>query len=277
MHGVAGLAHVADGLIHVADGLAHVADGLIHVADGLIHGADGPMHGADGPMHGADGLIHGADGLIHGADGLAHGADGLAHGAGTLAYMHAVEDRGARVEAVACSRTAGHSGGMTALPLLVRVGAAVRSAPARSSLVVVGLLGALTGLGGCLVGPVRCESDADCGDEMCARNGECTRDIVFVQYRWNVAGRAPTSESCAAHPWLSLTFEDRDIADELVYEPIRCTLGQITFDRMPGRYESVVLRANDPAGETVSSHRSAIEPPGITVEVDLAAQAAPVD
>ena len=149
--------------------------------------------------------------------------------------------------------------------------------PARSSLGIMALLGALAGLGGCLLGPVRCESDADCGDQVCARNGECTSEIVFVRQRWNVAGQPPTEESCAPHPWLSLTFEDHDIADELVYEPIRCTLGQISFDRMPARYDSVVLRAEDPAGETVSSHRSAIEPPGIMVEVDLAAQAAPVD
>lgn len=214
-----------------------------------------------------------------------HGARGPTHGAAPWRDApRAVASRGARcAEPVARARAAGHSGGMTALPLLVRVGAAVRSAPARytaparGSLAVMGLLGALAGLGGCLLGPVRCESDADCGNEMCARNGECTREIVFVRFSWNVGGRAPTEESCAGHPWLSVTFEDRDIGDELVYTPIRCTLGQITFDRMPGRYDSVVLRADDPAGETVSSHRSAIEPPGILVELDLAAQAAPVD
>lgn len=178
---------------------------------------------------------------------------------------------------------------MTALPLLARVGAAVRSTPgrparpaqyaalARGSLVTAGLLGALAGLGGCALGPVRCESDADCGDQMCARNGECTSEIVFVRVFWNVGGSPATEERCAAHPWLSLTFEDADFADELVYEPIRCPLGQITFDRMPARYDSVVLRAEDPAGETVSSHRSAIQPPGIMVNVDLSAQAAPVD
>jgi hypothetical protein len=172
---------------------------------------------------------------------------------------------------------------MTALPLLVRVGATGRSAPARylararSALSIVGLLGALAGLGGCLLGPTRCESDADCGGEACARNGECTSEIVFVRYTWNVGGLRPSEESCAGYPWLSVTFEDRDVGDELVYTPIRCTLGQITFDRMPTRYDSVVLRAEDPAGEQVSSLRSTIEPPGILVEVDLAAQAAPVD
>jgi len=172
---------------------------------------------------------------------------------------------------------------MTALPLFVRVGAAGRSAPARyvaparRQLLIVGLLGALAGLGGCLLGAGRCESDADCGGESCARNGECTSEIVFVRYTWTVGGLQPREESCAGHPWLSVTFEDRDIGDELVYTPIRCTLGQITFDRMPARYDSVVLRAEDPAGEQVSSLRSTIEPPGIMVEVDLAALAAPVD
>jgi hypothetical protein len=172
---------------------------------------------------------------------------------------------------------------MTALPLLVRVGAAGRSAPARhlalarGALAIAGLLGALAGLGGCLLGTPRCESDADCGGEACARNGECTSEIVFVRYTWNVGGLQPSEAGCAGHPWLSVTFEDLDIGDELVYTPIRCTLGQITFDRMPARYDSVVLRAEDPAGEQISSLRSAIEPPGIMVEVDLAALAAPVD
>lgn len=172
---------------------------------------------------------------------------------------------------------------MTALPLLVRVGAAARSAPARClaparrALSIAGLLGVLAGLGGCLLGTPRCESDADCDGASCARNGECTSQIVFVRYTWNVGGLRPSDASCAGHPWLSVTFEDHDFGDELRYEPIRCTLGQITFDRMPARYDSVVLRAQDPAGEPVSSLRSTIEPPGIMVEVDLAAQAAPVD
>lgn len=172
---------------------------------------------------------------------------------------------------------------MTALPLLVRVGAARKLAPARDVapprrlLLVAGLLGALAGLGGCLLGAGRCESDADCGGESCARNGECTSEIVFVRYTWNVGGLRPSEASCAGHPWLSVTFEDRDIGDELVYTPIRCTLGQITFDRMPARYDSVVLRTEELAGEQVRSLRSAIEPPGIMPEVDLAALAAPVD
>lgn len=131
--------------------------------------------------------------------------------------------------------------------------------------------------GGCLIGGGRCESDTDCDGALCARNGECTSELVFVQVRWTVDGQPPTEASCAAHPWLSVTFEDRDFEDALTYEPIRCTLGQISFDRMPIRYDAVELQARDGDGALVTSRRSEIEPPGLTIDWDLSAQAAPTN
>jgi hypothetical protein len=155
---------------------------------------------------------------------------------------------------------------MTALPL--------------RSILTLALAAGLAGLsvlGGCVLGGTRCESDLDCGGELCARNGECASALAFVRAVWTVNGQPPTEASCAPHPWLSITFEDRDYDEELTYEPIRCTLGQITFDRMPTRYDAVELRARDADGELVTSHRSAIEPPGVMIDWDLGALAAPTN
>lgn len=163
---------------------------------------------------------------------------------------------------------------MTALPLHERVGAAVR----RASLAALAGLTALAALaGGCVLGGTRCESDADCGGELCARNGECASAVLFVRAVWTVGGQPPTDASCAAHPWLRVTFEDIDYDEKLTYEPIRCTLGQITFDRMPIRFDAVEIQARDAGGALVTSHRSAIEPPETTIDWDLGAQAAPTN
>jgi hypothetical protein len=155
---------------------------------------------------------------------------------------------------------------MTALPLR----------PPLVLTLAAGLAG-LTVLGGCVLGGTRCESDGDCDGELCARNGECTSELVFVRAVWTVGGQPPTEASCAPHPWLSVTFEDRDYDEGLTYEPIRCTLGQITFDRMPTRYDEVELRARDAEGELVTSYRSAIVPPAVMIDWDLSALAAPTN
>jgi hypothetical protein len=153
-----------------------------------------------------------------------------------------------------------------------------RATAARWCWLALALAAAMAASAGCLIGGgVRCESDADCGGALCARNGECTEALVFVRITWTVAGLPATEENCAAHPWLSVTFEDSDYEDALTYEPIRCTLEQINFDRMPGRYDVVEIRADDAGGQPVTSLRSAIAPPGITLEVDLGAQAVPAN
>jgi hypothetical protein len=172
---------------------------------------------------------------------------------------------------------------MTALPLHERVSAAARPAPPAGvtapsrSVLLLPLAGMLAVLGGCVLGPGRCESDTDCNGELCARSGECASALVFVRVVWTVGGQPPTEASCAAHPWLSVTFEDHQYEDELTYEPIRCALGQITFDRMPARYDEVEIQAEDSDGALVTSHRSAIEPPGVMIDWDLGAQAAPTN
>jgi hypothetical protein len=135
----------------------------------------------------------------------------------------------------------------------------------------------LAGLAGCVLGGQRCDSDADCNGALCARNGECADVLVFVRALWTVGGQPPTEARCAPHPWMSITFEDDGYGDKLTYEPIRCTLGQITFDRMPGRYDRVELVTWDADGAVVTRHRSAIEPPEAMIQWDVDAQAAPTN
>lgn len=155
--------------------------------------------------------------------------------------------------------------------------AAARPARARRAPAALGLALAAVALGpGCVLGGGRCADDSECGDGFCARSGECAPELVSVHIRWRVQGLAPTEATCD-DTWLSVTFEDRDLDDELTYEPIRCTLGQIGFDRMPARYDAVVLAAKDAEGGLVEDHHAEIQAPGIMMEVDLLAQAARAD
>lgn len=152
-----------------------------------------------------------------------------------------------------------------------------RSARPRSALAVLGLAVAALVSSGCVLGGQPCTDDRECGDGYCARNGECSSEIVFVHIRWRVQGQLPTEASCGDDTWIGVTFEDRDIDDHLTYEPIRCPLGQITFDRMPARYDAAVLSVKDRRGDLIEDHRAEIQPPGIMMEVDLLAQAARAD
>ncbi|ACY16209.1 hypothetical protein [Haliangium ochraceum] len=135
---------------------------------------------------------------------------------------------------------------------------------------------ALGALGACLgTGGGRCIDDADCSSGACARTGECSPQLSSVRIRWTVAGQPADDESCAAHPWLYLSFADPRLGDELRYQPIRCSLGQIYYDRLPERMDLVTLGKD--GGRFGDTYQATIRPPENELDFDLRAQAAPVD
>lgn len=93
--------------------------------------------------------------------------------------------------------------------------------------------------------PERCEQDSECGDAVCARNGEClpASRVREVQVRWTIRGLAASADTCAAVEPVSLQFQ-ADPKDALKYDPIVCSAGLFTIDKLPSRMTQVRLEGN---------------------------------
>lgn len=92
-----------------------------------------------------------------------------------------------------------------------------------------------------------CKQDAECGGDVCARNGECVTasEVQMVKITWTVNGQQANATTCAPAPNLELWFDSR--TDYFGFEPVPCMEGQFTIDKIPMRYDSVEL---DKAGGT---------------------------
>jgi hypothetical protein len=110
-----------------------------------------------------------------------------------------------------------------------------------------GVLALMAGLAACLPGclpqPVsECSNDSQCGDDVCARTGECVArvNVREVTVKWTVNGSAADATSCAA-PDLYLQFEGSEYGDTLRFAPVPCRAGSYTIDKLPKRYVQVEL------------------------------------
>jgi hypothetical protein len=108
-----------------------------------------------------------------------------------------------------------------------------------------GLLGIgallLVGGTGC-PGDKACEVDTDCGGEVCARSHEClpASQVRRVQVRWTIRGAAATAATCEMVDPLTIQFvATRE--DLLKYEPLACSAGLFTIDKMPSRMIAVEI------------------------------------
>jgi hypothetical protein len=116
-------------------------------------------------------------------------------------------------------------------------------APARRARLGLGLLGLvlLGGSTGC-PGDKACEVDADCGGEVCARSHEClpASQVRRVQVRWTIRGAEASAATCEAVEPLTIQFvATRE--DALKYEPLACSAGLFTIDKMPSRMRTVEI------------------------------------
>jgi hypothetical protein len=89
-----------------------------------------------------------------------------------------------------------------------------------------------------------CVNDSQCGDEVCARGGECTArsNVRSVMVKWTVEGTAASVASCSAHPDLFLRFDGTDYGDTLKFAP----------DTLPKRYQQVELGVEGSTGSALS-------------------------
>lgn len=98
-----------------------------------------------------------------------------------------------------------------------------------------------------------CVNDSQCGDDVCARGGECTAraSVRSVMVRWTVSGAAASATACTAHPDLFLQFDGADYGDTVRFAPVVCSQGQFPVDKLPKRYQQVELGIEGATGNVV--------------------------
>jgi hypothetical protein len=88
-----------------------------------------------------------------------------------------------------------------------------------------------------------CSSDADCGGDVCARDGECAAagDIRGVKVTWTLNGQMANATTCASSPDFFLEFYNSSNGYDFGYEPVPCMQGQFFIDKIPKQYTEVGL------------------------------------
>jgi hypothetical protein len=88
-----------------------------------------------------------------------------------------------------------------------------------------------------------CSSDSQCGDDVCARSGECLArpSLRTVAVKWTINGAPASTSACAAHPELYVQFDGTDYGDTLRFAPVACRDGVYIVDRLPKRYAQVEI------------------------------------
>jgi hypothetical protein len=121
----------------------------------------------------------------------------------------------------------------------------------------IAALALAVGLAGCSLtsgSGGECQSDSQCGDDVCARSGECLArsSLRQVTVKWTVNGVAADAISCTAHPDLYLQFDGSDYGDTLRFAPVPCREGLFSIDKLPKRYVQVELGSEGGAGDVTS-------------------------
>ena len=95
--------------------------------------------------------------------------------------------------------------------------------------------------------PGECTTDADCGADLCTRNGEChpASEVYAVKVTWTIHGVAASPETCAQTPDFYLQFDASEISDVFGYAPVPCDAGEFSIDKLPTRFTEVELGVDD--------------------------------
>lgn len=106
----------------------------------------------------------------------------------------------------------------------------------------------LGGVAGC-PGDKACEVDSECGGEVCARTHECLPEsqVRRVQVRWTVRGEVASAATCTPIEPLGIQFLSTP-NDVLKFEPLVCTAGLFTIDKMPSRLTEVRITGDRASG-----------------------------
>ena len=91
--------------------------------------------------------------------------------------------------------------------------------------------------------PALCESDSQCGANVCARNGEClpASEVRAVRVTWTIQGMPASATTCASTPSLYIQFDGSTVQDSFGYAPVPCQEGVFSIDKLPSRFGQVEL------------------------------------
>ncbi|CAN5497762.1 hypothetical protein BH11MYX1_BH11MYX1_37370 [soil metagenome] len=106
---------------------------------------------------------------------------------------------------------------------------------------------AVLALFGCPGNPstTTCETDSDCGGDVCARDGECLpgNEIRGVKVTWTIGGKTADATSCASAPDFYIDFYGSYAASSFGYAPVPCLQSQFFIDKLPTSFDQVELGA----------------------------------
>lgn len=94
-------------------------------------------------------------------------------------------------------------------------------------------------------GAQRCESNAGCAPDVCARDGQCwgESEVRSVHVTWTVNGQPASAATCAANPDLVIQLDHKpaEPGTQLVFSPVPCMQGKFTVDVLPKAFRAVQL------------------------------------
>lgn len=126
-------------------------------------------------------------------------------------------------------------------------------------------------LSGCSLSPTdsssECTTDAQCGDDVCARTGECLPKsaVRSVKIDWTIAGSAPAATACTDHTDLYLQFDGAEYGDAVRFVPVSCAQGSFFVDKLPTRYQQVEMGVEGVGGGDAAT----IDPSTARAHLDL--------
>ena len=99
----------------------------------------------------------------------------------------------------------------------------------------------------------QCAIDDDCaGTSVCARTSEClpASEVRVVRVTWTIRGMPASDATCAQTPDLYVMFAGTGIQDTFGYAPVPCKAGLFTVDKLPRRFVSAEVGAENRFMET---------------------------
>ena len=91
--------------------------------------------------------------------------------------------------------------------------------------------------------PSMCETDSQCGSDVCARDGEClpASQVRSAKLTWTIRGMTADATTCASSPSFYINFDSSMTGEAFGFAPVPCQEGQFSIDKLPLRFDEVEI------------------------------------
>jgi len=91
--------------------------------------------------------------------------------------------------------------------------------------------------------PSMCETDSQCGADVCARDGEClpASQVRSAKLTWTIRGMAANASTCASSPNFYINFDSSTTGEAFGFAPVPCQEGLFSIDKLPVRFDEVEI------------------------------------